>query len=72
MRQVCCGVMKMSGYPTTIVKQRGESAAWKGVSRDLDLEQRYRAVMKEYIGKGYAKKVAASTIAGQSILETLA
>ena len=58
MRQVCCGIMKMSGYPTTIVKQRRESAAWKGVSRDLDLEQRYRAVMKEYIGKGYACKLS--------------
>ena len=28
------------------------------VSRDLDLEQRYRAVMKEYIGKGYACKLS--------------
>ena len=27
MRQVCCGVKKMSGYLTTVVKQRGECAA---------------------------------------------
>ena len=27
-------------------------------SRDPDLEQRYRAVMKEYIGKGYARKLS--------------
>ena len=27
MRQVCCGVVKMSGYPTTVVKQRGECTA---------------------------------------------
>ena len=27
-------------------------------SRDSDLEQRYHAVMKEYIGKGYARKLA--------------
>ena len=27
MRQVCCGTNKMSGYPTTVVKQRGEGAA---------------------------------------------
>ena len=26
-------------------------------SRDPDLEQRYRAVMNEYIGKGYARKL---------------
>ena len=32
MRQVCCGVMKMSGYPKTVVKQRGECAAWEGDS----------------------------------------
>ena len=27
-------------------------------SRDRDLEQRYRAVMKEYIGKSYARKLS--------------
>ena len=52
MRQVYCGVKKMSGYPTTVVKQRGECATRKGDS----LETPNRAVMKEYIGKGYALK----------------
>ena len=38
--------------------KRRKCSLKRRVSRDLDLEQRYRAVMKEYIGKGYACKLS--------------
>ena len=38
--------------------ERGMCSLKRRFSRDPDLEQRYRAVMKEYIGKGYARKLS--------------
>ena len=38
--------------------KRRKCSLKRRVSRDLDLEQRYRAVMKEYIGKGYARELS--------------
>ena len=64
--------------------ERRKCSLKRRVSRDPDLEQRYRAVMKNTLARvmpvsshrkkliTYVKKVAASTIAGQWLLETLA
>ena len=38
--------------------ERRKCSLKRRVSKDPDLEQRYRAVMTEYIGKGYARKLS--------------